>query len=450
MSSASDPMNSGPHPAEPSVSPYAWYVAGLLCLANALSFIDRTILALLVEPIRADLGLTDTQIGLLQGVTFMLFYSLAGIPFGRWVDKGNRPFIIAIGMLFWSAMTAASGLARSFWHLFAARVGVGVGEASLSPAALSLLADYFPRAAYGRAISLFSTGIWVGSGLALLLGGLVIGSVKEAGTYTLPIFGTLASWQVAFLAAGAPGIVMAVAMLSVREPRRSRASSQPAIQVPLAEVLKYLAANRGLYVRHFLAFALLTLFAYAALAWVPAMLIRVHGLQVHEVGLRWGTLMLLFAPAGAILGGWLADRGQKRGDSAAPMSTAGWGAVILSGVAMVFCFAPSLTMLFVTGAGLCALLSFPFGIAQSSLQLITPAGIRGQVSAIYFLVVNLIGYSLGPLLVGVLTQHVFRDPTAVNRSLAVIALATLPIAAALLFGSKASFRARAAQASVGA
>lgn len=204
--------------------------------------------------------------------------------------------------------------------------------------------------------------------------------------------------------------------------------------------------HRALYARHFLAFALLTLFAYGALGWVPAMLVRVHGLQVHDVGLRWGGLMLAFAPLGAILGGWLADRGLRRGDAAAPMTIAAWGAVAMLGAGLAFCFAPTSLMLFVAGAALCVLLSFPFGIAQSSLQIVTPARVRGQVSAIYFLVVNMIGYGLGPLLVGVLTEHVFGDPVAVNQSLALVGAVSLPAAAILLAGARGPFRIRAEQA----
>src|SRR4030095_7549014 len=156
---------------------YAWYVAVVLMLCNTLSFIDRQILGLLVTPIKLDLGISDTRIGLLQGLAFGIFYTLLGLPMGRIVDHGKRRNLVAAGIFCWSLMTALCAVARGFWTLFAARMGVGVGEATLTPSAFSLLSDYFPKERLGTALSVFSMGIFFGSGLALIVGGLIIGAV---------------------------------------------------------------------------------------------------------------------------------------------------------------------------------------------------------------------------------------------------------------------------------
>jgi MFS family permease len=185
---------------------YAWYVACVLMVCNTFSFIDRQVLGLLVTPIKQDLGISDTRIGLLQGLAFGLYYTLLGIPMGRLVDSGSRRTLVAAGVFLWSLMTAACAGARSFGALFLARMGVGIGEATLSPAAFSLLADYFPKGRLATALSIFSMGIFFGSGLALLLGGLIVGA--------------LGSWRLTFLLVGLPGLLVALLALTIREPAR--------------------------------------------------------------------------------------------------------------------------------------------------------------------------------------------------------------------------------------
>src|SRR5262245_61670180 len=185
---------------------YGWYVAIVLMVCNTLSFIDRQILGLLVTPIKLELGLSDTRIGLLQGLAFGIFYTLLGIPMGRVADHRSRRTLVAAGIFGWSLMTAACSAARSFWTLFLARMGVGVGEATLSPSAFSLLSDYFPRQRLGTALSIFSMGVFFGSGLALILGGLIIGAVG--------------SWRLTFLIVSLPGLLVALLAFTLKEPPR--------------------------------------------------------------------------------------------------------------------------------------------------------------------------------------------------------------------------------------
>ena len=189
---------------------YAWYVVAVLTVAYIFSFVDRQIINLLVEPIREDLQLTDTQISLLQGIAFALFYTLMGIPIARLADVSNRRAIIAVGVFLWSLMTAMCGLAKSFGQLFAARIGVGVGEAALSPPAYSLFTDYFPPGKVTRAIAVFTGGSFLGAGLAYIIGGFVVDFVTRLDVVEVPVFGQIRAWQMAFIVVGLPGILLAL------------------------------------------------------------------------------------------------------------------------------------------------------------------------------------------------------------------------------------------------
>ena len=192
-------QSSPPTSVEPWPRPgIAWYAVVILVVAFIFSFVDRIIISMLVEPLKADLGLSDTQLGLLQGPAFALFYALVGLPIGRWADRYSRRAIIAWGISIWSVMTAVCGLARNFLQLFLARVGVGVGEAALSPAAYSMIADYFPREKLGRAVGVYQAGAFFGAGLSFLVGGLVIQAVAKAGEISLPVIGEVQAWQMVF------------------------------------------------------------------------------------------------------------------------------------------------------------------------------------------------------------------------------------------------------------
>jgi MFS family permease len=199
---------------------YAWYVVVVLTIAYTVSFIDRQIMALMVEPIRRDLEISDTQMSLLLGLAFAVFYTLLGIPIARLADRYSRRGIIAAGIAVWCFMTAACGLSRNYAQLFLARVGVGVGEAALSPSALSMMSDYFPKETRGRAVAFYTMGISMGVGLAMILGGQVIALVSQAPPVTLPVVGQLFAWQTVFVVVGLPGILVAALMLTVREPPR--------------------------------------------------------------------------------------------------------------------------------------------------------------------------------------------------------------------------------------
>ena len=215
---------------------YAWYIVFVLMLCYTLSLIDRQILSLLVAPMKRDLHINDTRIGLLQGVSFAVFYTLAGLPLGRLADSQPRRMIVTVGVVVWSILTAACSAARNFWALFLTRMGVGVGEAALSPSAFSLIADAFPPGQLGLALSFYSMGIYVGSGLAMIVGGSVVQSVSYRPELALPLLGTIASWRATFLIVGLPGLFVALLTLTIREPQRRallRASDGSVTPLPL-------------------------------------------------------------------------------------------------------------------------------------------------------------------------------------------------------------------------
>ena len=283
---------------------YAWYVVGVLTVAYIFSFVDRQIINLLVDPIREDLNLTDTQISLLQGIAFALFYTLMGIPIARLADVSNRRAIIATGVFLWSLMTALCGLAKSFGQLFAARIGVGVGEAALSPPSYSLFSDYFPPGKVTRAIAVFTGGSFLGAGLAYIIGGYVVDFVTRLDVVDVPVFGQIRAWQMAFIVVGLPGILLALLVLSLREPvRRGLLEDQPGAvpqSIPIKEIIAFLRKNRRTYGHHMIGVSMFVMLAYAILAWTPAFFIRKYGWTPGEVGLVYGSMLLVFGTSGVV------------------------------------------------------------------------------------------------------------------------------------------------------
>ncbi len=406
---------------------YAWYVVIVLTLVYVFSFIDRQILNLLVKPIRRDLGISDTQMSLLMGFSFAVFYTFFGIFLGRMADRRSRRSMISIGFIFWSLMTAGCGLARNFAQMLLFRIGVGVGEAALSPAAYSLISDYFPKERRATAISVYSMGIYIGSGLAFLLGGLVVGFAESKANWILPVVGETRPWQVIFFIVGLPGILLSLLMYTVREPMRRglkmvrRQDGMPqAAQVPLREVMQYIGGNRKTFLCHSLGFALLSFSSYGTSAWVPTYFVRTHGWTSAKAGVVYGLIVGIFATAGVALGGWVADRMAARGYRDATMRVG----LIVS--ALWFPFGMLYPLMSDAGLSVAFMIpsiflaSAPFGVAPAAIQQIMPNEMRGQASAIYLFVINLIGLGLGPTAIAVMTDFVFRNDNAINYSILIV------------------------------
>jgi len=405
---------------------YAWYVAIVLMLCNTLSFIDRQILGLLVTPIKLELGISDTRIGLLQGLAFGIFYTLLGMPMGRIVDRGNRRNLVAAGIFLWSLMTTACAAARGFWTLFLARMGVGVGEATLSPSAFSLLSDYFPKERLGTALSIFSMGVFFGSGSALIVGGLVIGAVG--------------SWRLTFLIVGLPGLLAALLAFTIKEPMRKNLLGGKESNLSLGEVFAQVKLRWQSVAGICLAFAFQALCNYAQQAWLPTYFARAHGWQPKQAGLTLGVISLITGLLGAYLGGALCDRWQRRGVAEAPLRV-GVLATVCAGVFFSLAMAaPALDLQLVLLVPAFFFLAMPIGSVYASLQLILPNQVRGQIGALQVFTLNLFGLILGPFLPGFFNDYLFQNPLMVGWSLALtVGLASL-LSAILFYATWRPYR----------
>lgn len=272
----------------------SWYVVGLLLAAYTLSYVDRQILTLMVDPISRDLGLTDTQFSLLHGLAFAILYTFLGMPFGWLADRWDRRMIAAAGVAGWSLMTTLCGASRNYWQLFLTRTGVGVGEAALSPAAYSMIADLFPRERLARANSIYSMGIAAGAGLALIFGGYVIQLANTMTHVDLPMVGTLHAWQIVFVLLGLLGLPLTLLLLNLQEPARRGAGSEP---VAIRQVAAFVVSRKRMFSCFLLGYSCASALGNGMLGWVPSHFIRVHQWSAAEVGLRYGLCVLLIGLA---------------------------------------------------------------------------------------------------------------------------------------------------------
>jgi len=432
------PEEETPYPAPA----YAWYVVAVLTLFYVLSFIDRQILALLVEPIRRDLGIGDTRMSLLMGTSFALFYTFFGILIGRLADTSSRRGLIAGGLAVWSLFTAACGAVSSFALMLLMRMGVGVGEASLSPAAYSLICDYFPQRRRATALGVYSTGIYVGAGLAFILGGAVVGAVSAAGTAgwtSLPFIGALRPWQMIFFIVGLPGLVLTALAATVREPERRGAryliagdGSRRVERVPPREVALYLRGNGATLLCHNAGVALTALAGYAVTAWTPTFLIRVHGWSAARAGVVFGVVVMIAGAAGVVAGGRFADGMAARGRRDAELRVALFTSIAWLPFGILFPLVPSATLAIALLVPTIFFSSAVWGVAPAAIQRMMPNTMRAQASAIFLFVVNLIGLGLGPTAVALATDRLFHDDRAVGLSLAIVGALAYAGAIALL------------------
>jgi MFS family permease len=414
-----------------------------LLILYILSFIDRQILSLLVGPIRKDLGISDTQMSLLMGFSFALFYTFFGIPLGRLADARSRRTIIAVGVLLWSIMTASCGFVRQYYQLLLCRMGVGVGEAALSPAAYSLITDYFPRHRLATAISVYGMGIYVGSGLAYLLGGYVVQISMGQESVDLPLLGAMRPWQTVFLIVGIPGVLLSLLAYTIAEParrgKRAASTAGKSHAVALGQVMTYIRQNFSTFFCHNIGFALLALSSYGAASWVPTFFVRVHGWTPSAAGMWYGLIVMLFGSMGIVFGGRLADQLAQKGKIAARMGTGIIAAVAAMPFAIAYPLVPSGPMAMALMVPLVFTLAMPFGAAPAAIQEMMPNSMRGQASAIYLFVVNLIGMGMGPTAVALVTDYVFHDDNAVGYSLLIVGTSTSLVAALLLLAGLKPF-----------
>ena len=419
---------------------YRWYVVGVLLVAYTLSFVDRMILSLLVAPIRAALDISDTQVSLLIGLAFALFYTVLGLPIAWIADRWNRRNLIVIGVALWSAMTAGCGFAGSYATLFLARMGVGVGEAALSPAAYSMLSDTFPRDRLARAMAVYSIGVPLGSGVALILGSFVVQAVLAAPMVDLPLVGPVEAWRTIFLWVAAPGLLVCLLLLTVREPLRHglQRVSVRGDAVPAPGFLAHLAGQRVALGALFAGMSLIGLVMYGVIAWVPTFFARTYGMDVSQAGLWFGVIMATGGAAGLVAGGTLADRMFAKGVADAHLRVMRLSILLGGPPLLAAALMPNAPLAFAMLA-----IAFPMltmhGVGTVALQFITPNEYRARVTALYFFVVNLVGLGFGPMLMALLTDHLFGYDGALRYSIALLTAVALPLAAIFLTAGFSAF-----------
>ncbi len=422
---------------------YSWYVVGVLMVIYVFSFVDRQILSLLVGPIRRDLAISDTQMSLLMGFSFALFYTFFGIPLGRLADSKSRRGLIGAGLVLWSLMTAACGMAQRFWHFLLLRTGVGIGEAALSPSAYSLISDSFPKKYLATAISVYSMGIYIGTGLAYILGGVVVGWASSQGDLVLPVVGSTRPWQVVFFMVGLPGVLLSLWLRTVREPGRRglrRPAAGVAETVPVRQVWNYIRANWQTFLCHNLGFALLSFSSYGSGAWIPTFLQRTHGVTPRDAGISYGLIVVFAGTLGIVFGGRLADWLSSRGYEDAKLRAGLIAALVWVPSGLLYPLLPSSQLALLMLIPTVFTASMPFGCAPAAIQEMMPNAMRCQASALYLFVVNLIGLGIGPTAVALCTDYVFGADDSVRYSLLIVATLAHIGSALLLWAGLEPFR----------
>lgn len=385
-----------------------WFVA-VLILAYTFSYIDRTILTLMVGPIRASLNISDVELSLLHGLAFAIFYTFMGIPIGRLVDRHRRTTIVAIGIAIWSIATALCGFATTFTAMFVARIMVGIGESTLSPAAYSMLADKFTGKKLVRALAFYQSAIYLGPAIATLFGGVLLGKLVTTGGFE--------PWQQVFLIVGIPGLLVALLFATLREPeRRGAAGDMPSF----GGVLAHMRAHIGAYGLLILGLCLQSIMWNGATAWIPTHLIRTFGWTTSEVAWSYGPAIAICGTAGGLTGGWIAGWLRDRGRMDSNILIG----VIAAAGACPFAFAAPLMP---TGEASLALIgvflfmgAMPYGGAAAAFQEITPNRMRGQVSAVYLFWLNLAGIGLGSTLVALATERLYGGDAGVSAALSTV------------------------------
>jgi MFS family permease len=402
----------------------AWYAVFVFALALMINMLDRGIVPLLIGPLKRDLGLSDTQMGWLMGPAFVIFYMILGLPIARLADYGSRRAILGIGVTVWSLMTSLCGLAQGFWSLFTVRIGVGSGEACSGPSTFSMLADLFPKEKLARAIAVLNFGFYAGNGLALIISGTLAQAFANAPPVTLPLIGvTMRGWQMTFIVIGLPGLIVAAMMATVREPRRRVNSTL----LPIRDIFAYLIKNRTSFAPIFIGMGVQVVMTYGALNWAPAFYMRIFDWTPKTYGVVMGLITITIMPVGTLFGSMLAERFARAGRDDANLRVVLIGKLLALPFGIMFPFMPNAYLAIIVSTIGLFFLSLTAAPLNAALQFITPHQMRGQVTALFLFVFNVIGFGLGPILVAFFTDYVFQAESQVGLSLAVTGLILGPL-----------------------
>lgn len=408
-----------------------WYTVAMMALVVMLAQIDRNIISLMVQPMKRDLGLSDTEVGLLTGLAFSVTYALIGPPVSRIADRGFRKRVVAASLSIWSVATSACGMAQNFWQFFLGRAVIGGAESASSPAALSMIADLIPRHKLPRAYAIYNTGFMAGGALALTLGGLLLGHLADMEPIRISGIGTIRDWQVVMIILGLPGVlVAAVIALTVPEPQRRKGHKPKGY--PLREVFQFISDNRRMHIPLILGILLNSMQTFGAVAWVAAFYERTYGWGPATAGPILGPINMMAALAGLFGGAWLAEWIGKRRDDANILVL--FLANLLSiPFIVVQPLMPGPWLALGMGAVGGAIASMGGAGYNSALQVSTPNAMRGQINALYLFIIAAVGGTLGPLMIGMLTDFVAGKEEDLRYVLVGFRLVLAPLDALLIW-----------------
>jgi predicted MFS family arabinose efflux permease len=409
-----------------------WWVASVLGFACAVAYLARLILAPLLDPIRQELRISDSEISLLQGAAFAVVYAFAALPLGRLADRRRRLTVLTACAALWSFGIICCGLAPGFWTMFVSRLLVGVGEAALLPASVSILADTFPPDRRGTAVGILLIGCTLGVPAAYVTGGTLLTFAQDGGLSAIPLLGQLTAWRQVLVAVGLAGLIVPLLFLSLREPPRKSVTE---LQTSTFATIIRFWADRRLLVPLYLGMALLAIGDFSLYSWGPSILSRKFQLRPDIVGLSFGGVCAVASIIGTALGGVLADLATRRGNFAAKLQLSALAAALAAG-GVIFVSGP--TMAFVlSGSGVWIFASqLSFTSAYVALQSVVPDEHRCTGLALVAFCNILLGLGLGPSLVALATQTIFADPRAVGFSITIIALCSGVLAYALFIRAR--------------
>lgn len=408
---------------------YLWYVTGVLTLASTFSIIDRQILNVMIGPVKRDLGgISDFQVSLIMGFAFTFLYSIMTYPAGWIADRYSRRNLMAAGIASWSLLTVLCGTVSQYWHLFLARMGVGVGEATLGPAANSALADYFDAARLPLAIGIVSSAPFIGQGLANIAGGPLIDYLEATPNFVLPVIGEVFSWQMVFIVVGAPGLLVALAMLGLREPMRRGRMQSHARGVPMSQVWAFVLQRWKFFALLFTAYLCLATQGWSLFSWLVEYYVRNHEWTRTEIGLVYGSIALVVGILGSVSGGLGAGYLIARKTQDATLRIVLWGTVILLPTATLLTIVPDPWIAIYLLVPVTFCMGMPAGLIMATLQAVAPNELRGQMVAFYLIAVNFLSYTFAPSLPALISDFVYGSELALGKSISSLAVVNYTIA----------------------
>ena len=412
----------------------------VMTLAQVFAFIDRQIPAMLVEPIKQDFSLNDSQIALLGGAAFSIFYAIMALPIGYAVDRYKRVNVLGTGIFVWSLMTTLAGLANSFGRLFGARIGVAVGEAVMAPVSVSLVSDYFPQNKQGKPMGIITAGVYIGIGATLIGGGYLIDYLTDIGGITIPGIGYFKPWQATFLVVGIPGILISIAAFMLHEPRRLGLAQTPEKDSKSINIFSHLIKNKSTLIPMFAGLIFMALIFYSFTFWAPSMMVRTHGLSLTEVGFSLGIITIISSILGTISSGAVVDYLRSKGRTDAPIRTAMFACIFAM---PAICLAPLVENVVAAWMLIGIYLFFISSFAPIGLLAVSGVSsneVKGQMAAVHAFLMMAFGLSLGPQITAFFTDFILQDESKLGLAVSLTGGLVLPIAAVCFWMSLKRYR----------